>query len=148
MSLYSRLRRKRENSCHVGVQQDGSFYSDLHEVSDILIMLLICVESGKIPLLQKFKQLFKCLPVGFSIDVAYILLITYCTSCTPGWRFISSIRNRDHVMKTLYMTHVEVFATRIENIELSNQSPFGGPIKVTSKLPKSTIKNVWLQFGF
>ena len=41
-------------------------------MSDILLMLLIiiilCVESDKIPLLQKLK---KCLPVGFLIDTAY-----------------------------------------------------------------------------
>ena len=67
-SLPSRLRRKMENSCHVGVQ---CFYGDLHERSDILIMLLKCVESDKIPLLHKLKQLYKCLPVGFLIDIAY-----------------------------------------------------------------------------
>ena len=39
---------------------------------------------------------------------------------------------------------VEVFATGIK-IESSDQSPFGGPIKVTSKLLKSTIKNTLLQ---
>ena len=36
-----RLRRKTENSHHVGVQQDRSFYGDLHEMCDIPIMLLI-----------------------------------------------------------------------------------------------------------
>ena len=56
-SLPSRLRRKTEKSRHVGVQRDWSFYGDLHEMSDILIMLLICVESDKIPLLHKLKQL-------------------------------------------------------------------------------------------
>ena len=40
-------------------------------MSDILIMLLICVESDKIPLLHKLKQLYKRLPVGFLIDIAY-----------------------------------------------------------------------------
>ena len=40
-------------------------------MSDILIMLLTCVESDQIPLLRKLKQLHKCLPVGFLIDVAY-----------------------------------------------------------------------------
>ena len=63
------------NSRHVGAQQDRSFYGSLHEMSDIhgvLIMLLICVESGKIPLLLKVKQLFKCLRVGVLIDIAYI----------------------------------------------------------------------------
>ena len=40
-------------------------------MSDILIMLLICVESDKIPLLHKLKQLYKHLPVGFLIDIAY-----------------------------------------------------------------------------
>ena len=62
-SLPLRLRRK--NGHHVGVQRDRSFYGDLHEMSDILIMLLICVELDKIPLLHKLKQLHKCLPVGF-----------------------------------------------------------------------------------
>ena len=33
-------------------------------MSDILIMLLICVESDKTPLLHKLKQLYKHLPVG------------------------------------------------------------------------------------
>ena len=61
-SLPSRLRRKTE---HFGVQRDRSFYGDLHEMSDILIMLLICVESDKIPLLHKLKQLYKRLPVVF-----------------------------------------------------------------------------------
>ena len=63
-SLRSRLRRKSENSRHFGAQRDRSFYGDLHEMSDILIMLLICVESDKIPLLHKLKQLYKRLPVG------------------------------------------------------------------------------------
>ena len=67
----TRLRRKTENSRHVGVQRDRSFYGDLHEMSDILIMLLICVESDKIPLLHKLKQLYKHLPVGFLIDITY-----------------------------------------------------------------------------
>ena len=70
-SLRSRLRRKTENSCHFGVQRDRSFYGDLHEMSDILIMLLICVESDKIPLLHKLKQLYKRLPVGVLIDITY-----------------------------------------------------------------------------
>ena len=66
-----RLRRKTENSHHIGAQRDRSFYGDLHEMSDILIMLLICVESDKIPLLHKLKQLYKRLPVGFLIDITY-----------------------------------------------------------------------------
>ena len=33
----SRLRRKTENSRHVGVQRDRSFCGDLHEMSDIPI---------------------------------------------------------------------------------------------------------------
>ena len=53
-----RLWGKTEDSRHVGVQRDRSFYGDLHEMSDILIMLLICVESDKIPLLHKLKQLY------------------------------------------------------------------------------------------
>ena len=68
----SRLRRKTENSRHVGVQQDRSFYGNLHEMSDMLIMLLICIESDKIPLLHKFKKLYKRLPVGFLTDISYI----------------------------------------------------------------------------
>ena len=40
-------------------------------MSDILIMLLICVELDKIALLHKLKQLYERLPVGFLIDIAY-----------------------------------------------------------------------------
>ena len=54
----SRLQRRTENNRHVGVQRDRSFYGNLHEMSDILIILLICVESDKIPLLHKLKQLY------------------------------------------------------------------------------------------
>ena len=57
--------KKTENSRHVGVQRDRSFYANLHEMSDILLMLLLCVESDKIPLLHKLKQLYKRLPVVF-----------------------------------------------------------------------------------
>ena len=71
MLLPSRLWRETENSRHVCVQWDRSFYGDLHEMSDILMILLICVESDKIPLLRKLKQLYKCLPVSFLIDIAY-----------------------------------------------------------------------------
>ena len=67
----TRLGRKTENSRHFGVQQDRSFYGDFHEMSHILIILLICVESDKIPLLDKLKQLYKHLPVGFLINIAY-----------------------------------------------------------------------------
>ena len=63
-----RLRRKTDNSRHVGVQRDRSFYGDLHELSDILIMLLMCIESAS---LHKFKKLYKRLPVAFLIDIAY-----------------------------------------------------------------------------
>ena len=56
----------KENSCHVGGQGDGSFYGNLGEQIKMLIMLLVCAESDKIPLLCKLKQLCKCLPVGFS----------------------------------------------------------------------------------
>ena len=63
-------------------------------MSDILIMLLICVESGKIPLLHKLKQLYKRLPVGFLIDIAYTANnILYKLYTKMG--FISSIRSRD-----------------------------------------------------
>ena len=78
----SRLRRKTENSRHFGAQRDRSFYGDLHEVSDILIMLLTCVESDKIPLLHKLKQLYKRLPVGLLIDItctANNILYKLCT---------------------------------------------------------------------
>ena len=83
-SLRSRLRRKSENSRHFGAQRDRRFYGDLHEMSDILIMLLICVESDKIPLLyiHKLKQLYKRLPVGVLIDIAYTannILYKLCT---------------------------------------------------------------------
>ena len=54
-----RLRSKVDSRCHVGVQRDRSLYSDLHEMSDILIMLLLCVELDKIPLLHKLKKLYK-----------------------------------------------------------------------------------------
>ena len=66
-----RLRRETENSRHVGVQRDRSFYGNIHEMSDILIMLLVCIELDKMPSLHKFKKLYKCLPVGFLIDIAY-----------------------------------------------------------------------------
>ena len=36
-----------------------------------LQLLLICVESDKIPLLCKLKQLYKHLPVGFLIAITY-----------------------------------------------------------------------------
>ena len=41
----SRLQRKTENSRKIY----RCFYGDLHKMSDILTMLLICVESNKIP---------------------------------------------------------------------------------------------------
>ena len=55
----------------MGVQRDRGrrFNGDLHEMNDI--MLLICVESDKIPLLRKLKKLYKHLPVGFLNDIAY-----------------------------------------------------------------------------
>ena len=40
-------------------------------MSDIIVMLLLYVESDNIPLLHKLKQLYKRLPVGFLFDVAY-----------------------------------------------------------------------------
>ena len=46
-------------------------YNKIGASMAIFIMLLICVESDKIPLLQKLKQLFKCLPVEFLINIAY-----------------------------------------------------------------------------
>ena len=35
-------------------------------------------------------------------DIYTANIITYCTSCTPRWGFISSVQNCDHMMKTLY----------------------------------------------
>ena len=64
-------------------------------MSDILTMLLIGVESDKIPLLHKLKQLYKRLPVGFLIDIAD-------TAHNVLYKYIFSIRNCDHVMKTLH----------------------------------------------
>ena len=50
--------RKKGNSCHIGLQGDGSLCGgdgslcdDLGECRDILRMLLVYVESGRIPLL-------------------------------------------------------------------------------------------------
>ena len=40
-------------------------------MSDILNLLLICVESDKILLLRKLKQLYRHFPVGFLINIAY-----------------------------------------------------------------------------
>ena len=78
----SRLRRKTENSCHVGIQQDRSFYGDqLHKMSDILIMLLICVELDKIPLLHKLKQLHKRLSVGFLMVENWFTQVGVRKSC-------------------------------------------------------------------
>ena len=69
-SLPSGLRRKTENSCYAGVR-DRSVCSDLHEMSDILIMHPICVELDKIPSLHKLKQLYKHFPAGFLINIVY-----------------------------------------------------------------------------
>ena len=43
---------------HDGLQGDGSFYGDLSECNKTLGMLLVCVESSKIPLLCKLKKLY------------------------------------------------------------------------------------------
>ena len=91
MSSPSRLRRKTENSCHVGVQEDRSFYGDLYEMNDILIMLLICVESDKIPSLHKLKQLYKRLSVDFLIDIAYTANNILCRSCVSFYRKFTAI---------------------------------------------------------
>ena len=91
----SRLQRKTENSRHVGVQQDRSFYGDLHNMSDI--MLLKCDKSDKTPLVRKLNSYINAYLCVFFKSIWHILLITYCTSCTPRW-----LRNCDHVMKTLY----------------------------------------------
>ena len=101
MSSPSRLRRKTENSRHFGIQQDRGFYGYFHEMSNTLMMLLICVEMDKIPLLHKLKQLCKCLPVSFLIDIAYtannILYKLYTKMAV-----YSSIWNCDHMLKMLY----------------------------------------------
>ena len=64
--------RKTENCCHVGVQGDSSFYGNLGEWKGILVMLLVCVESDKIPLLCKEDEncmlLTKADKVGKSLE--------------------------------------------------------------------------------
>ena len=84
------LRRKTENSCHVGVQRDRSFYGDLHE--RVLIMLVICVELDKIPLLHKLKQPYLWVLIAITYTANNLLCKSYS--------LFSSIQN-DHVMKTL-----------------------------------------------
>jgi len=60
MSSLLRIRQyTKENSCHVVGQGDGSFYGDLSEQIKMLLMLLVCAELDKIPLLCKLKQLYK-----------------------------------------------------------------------------------------
>ena len=81
-----------KNSHHVGVQDRRSFYGDLHKRSDILTILLICVESDKIPLLHKLKQLYKRLPVGFLITIAYTANGNTVQVVHQDGEFISSIR--------------------------------------------------------
>ena len=67
---------------------------------DILIMLLICVESDKIPLLHKL-QLYKCTPVGFLINITYTADNKQVVH-QDGSLLISCMWNCDHVMKVLY----------------------------------------------
>ena len=43
------IMKETENCRHVAIQRDRSFYGNLHKMIDILIMLLICVESEKVP---------------------------------------------------------------------------------------------------
>ena len=62
--------KKTENSRHVGLQEDGSFYGDFSEWKEMLRMLLVCVELGKIPPLCKLKELI-CESSLFSIDTAF-----------------------------------------------------------------------------
>ena len=71
-------------------------------MSDVLIMLLICVESDKIPLLHKLNQLYKGLPVVFLIDIAYTANNIPYKLYTKMAVYFYSIRNCDHVMKMLY----------------------------------------------
>ena len=52
----------------------AQYYGDLHEGSDIPIMLLICVELDTIPLLHKLKLLYKRLPVLFFFNGIYYTL--------------------------------------------------------------------------
>ena len=49
-------------------------------------MLLVCVESDKIPLLQKLKQLYKHLLVGVLIAIKYTANDTVQVNCTPRWQ--------------------------------------------------------------
>ena len=77
MLVYKKIYRS--YSCHVGVQEDRSFYGDLHEMSDKLTMLLIRVEPDKIPLLHKLKQLYNTYLWGVLINIAYIGLGTTCS---------------------------------------------------------------------
>ena len=64
-------------------------------------MLLICVESDKIPLLRKVKQLFKCLRVGVLIDIAYIAKYKLYKMAS-----YFQYTDCDHVMKVLYQVIV------------------------------------------
>ena len=66
MSSPLRLRRKTENSRHIGVQRDRSFYGDLHEMSAIM-----CWIGQNTIATYKLQQLYERLPVGFLIDIAY-----------------------------------------------------------------------------
>ena len=132
--------------------QNRSFYGDLHEMSDILIMLLIhvCVELDKIPLLHKLKQLYERLPLGFFfLSILHILLITHCTSCIPRWQFIFRIQNCDHMMKTLYRPS-SVLQTTQSGMKECTMPKRGmlissvGPIETWSRVKTSSCANGFL----
>ena len=52
-------------------QHDKASEYSLCKHCGCLIILLICIESDKIPLLHKLTKLYKCFPVGFLTDIAY-----------------------------------------------------------------------------
>ena len=58
------------NSCHVGLQQDGSFYGDLSEYKKTLRTDLVWIESGKYHCSVSEIKLI-CEPS--SIDTTYLL---------------------------------------------------------------------------
>ena len=52
---FNNISRKMENSCHVGLQWDGSFCGNLGKCKETLKMFLVDVESGEIPPLCKLR---------------------------------------------------------------------------------------------
>ena len=45
--LKNNILKNTENSRHVGLQRDGSFYGNLNECKETPGMFVVCVESGK-----------------------------------------------------------------------------------------------------